>query len=316
LTAGPASREAVAVSPRSKRLSGRTRQPEPAAAFGRLKALVGRRVGSVWRRDPEPGNAFGLVEAMLGLLIGFALDILAVGVYLPLSGHPHDTNSLGVEISALIGLWIGLVGSVVYTSRAHRGAGGRALGSDGVTAGEQVARAPRRVSTGKLSLDFGFNWRPAIDVPLGIAIGVASQFLLVPLLELPLVPFVPHLYKQLGKPAQQLTSNVSGVELVVLALFICIGSPIVEELFFRGLLLRSLLGRFATLGRTLGPLISIAVTAVVFGLVHFEALQFLGLAGFGAVLSVLAWRSGRLGPCVVAHASFNCATVIALALSR
>jgi membrane protease YdiL (CAAX protease family) len=155
-----------------------------------------------------------------------------------------------------------------------------------------------------------------IDIPLGIAVGLASQFLLVPLLELPLLPFVPHLYKQLGKPAQQLTSSVSGVELVILALFICIGSPIVEELFFRGLLLRSLLGRFAPLGRTVGPLLSIAMTGIVFGLVHFEALQFLGLAGFGAALSVLAWRTGRLGPGVVAHATFNLATVVALALSR
>jgi membrane protease YdiL (CAAX protease family) len=288
LTAGAGSREAVAVSPRSKRLSGPT-------------------------RHPERGNAFGLVEALVGLLIGFALDILAVGVYLPISGHPHDTNSLGVEITALVGLWTGLVGSVVYTSRARRGPRGAAGGEP---AGEQAARVPRQASTGRLSQDFGFTWRPVIDIPLGIAVGLASQFLLVPLLELPLLPFVPHLYKQLGKPAQQLTSSVSGVELVILALFICIGSPIVEELFFRGLLLRSLLGRFAPLGRTVGPLLSIAVTGIVFGLVHFEALQFLGLAGFGAVLSVLAWRTGRLGPGVVAHATFNLATVVALALSR
>ena len=293
------------MSPRWKRLSGRT-------------------------RHPERGSAFGLVEALVGLLVGFALDIFAVAVYLPLSGHPRDTNSLGVEITALVSLWVGLVGSVVYASRAHRGPGGsvRAEADGGVAraaaddstaraaADDSTARAPRRVSTGRLSEDFGFRWRPAIDVPLGIAIGLASQFALVPLLELPLVPFVPHLYKQLGKPAQQLTSSVSGVELVVLALFICIGSPLVEELFFRGLLLRSLLGRFAALGRTVGPLLSILVTAVVFGLVHFEALQFLGLAGFGAVLSLLAWRTGRLGPCIVAHATFNLATVIALALSR
>ena len=33
---------------------------------------------------------------------------------------------------------------------------------------------------------------------------------------------------------------------------------------------------------------SIAVTGIVFGLVHFEELQFLGLAGFGIVLAYMA----------------------------
>jgi len=81
---------------------------------------------------------------------------------------------------------------------------------------------------------------------------------------------------------------------VVLAVLVCVGSPIVEELFFRGLLLRSLLGSFEQLGR--GSACSLdRVTALVFALVHFEALQFLGLAGFGVVLGVLAWRTGRLG---------------------
>jgi len=45
--------------------------------------------------------------------------------------------------------------------------------------------------------------------------------------------------------------------------------------------------------------------------VHFEALQFLGLAGFGVVLGAIAWWTGRLGPSVVAHAAFNATTVVA-----
>ena len=53
----------------------------------------------------------------------------------------------------------------------------------------------------------------------------------------------------------------------------------VEELFFRGLLLRSLLGRTP-------PPVAIVISALLFGLAHFEAVQFAGLAVFGVVLGV------------------------------
>src|ERR1017187_10457493 len=120
----------------------------------------------------------------------------------------------------------------------------------------------------------------------------------------------------LGHPAQSLTGDAFGTGLVVLAVLVCVGSPVVEELFFRGLLLRSLLGTFEQIGPRLGPALSIVVTALVFALVHFEALQFLGLAGFGVVLGVLAWRTGRLGPSIVAHMTFNTVTIIAIVVAR
>ncbi len=87
--------------------------------------------------------------------------------------------------------------------------------------------------------------------------------------------------------------------------FLVVGAPIVEELFFRGLLLRSLLGRTP-------PPVAIVVSAVLFGLAHFEAVQFAGLAAFGVVLGVLAWRTGRLTPGIGAHAAFNAAAVISV----
>jgi membrane protease YdiL (CAAX protease family) len=56
----------------------------------------------------------------------------------------------------------------------------------------------------------------------------------------------------------------------------------------------------------------VGLTAVCFGLAHFEALQLIGLVGFGVVLGSLAWRTGRLGPGIVAHAAFNAVTFVAL----
>jgi membrane protease YdiL (CAAX protease family) len=166
--------------------------------------------------------------------------------------------------------------------------------------------------------DYGLRIRLWPDVPLGIVLGVGSQYALVPLLELPLQPFVHNLNSQLGHPAQQLLApaQYNTVSLVVLTLLVCVGSPFVEELFFRGLLLRGLLGRFQHLGRRAGPALSIVITGLVFGLVHFERLQFLGLAGFGMLLAYVAYRTGRLGPTILAHVAFNTTTIIAFVLQH
>ena len=232
-----------------------------------------------------PGNPFGLPEAAIGLVAGFLLSSLAAGAYLSAIGKPHDTHALGAVLLSLTGLWIGLVAATLVASRT-------------------------------LGRDFGLVLRPWPDLPLGAAVGVVSQYALVPLLELPLLPFVHNLSQQVGKPAQELTSGLHGAGLVVLALFVCVGSPLVEELFFRGLLLRALLGTTARLPGRWAPVISVTVTSLLFALVHFEAIQFLGLAGFGAVLGWLAWRTGRLGPGIVAHTSFNAVAIVSVALQH
>jgi uncharacterized protein len=89
--------------------------------------------------------------------------------------------------------------------------------------------------------------------------------------------------------------------------------PVVEELVFRGLFLRGALRAFSRAGPLLGPVLAVVCTGVVFGLAHLEALETLGLAAFGMVLAYLAYRVGRLGPCILAHASFNLVAVVAVA---
>ena len=58
------------------------------------------------------------------------------------------------------------------------------------------------------------------------------------------------------------------------------------------------------------------MSALAFGAEHGQHLQLLGLVAFGVVLGMLAQRSGRLGPGLVAHAAFNAATVVLLAVLR
>lgn len=260
------------------------------------------------RREGGPINSFGLGEALAGLAGGFVLASLAVAVVDGLAhGRVGHAGKLAGDVASLAGLWLGFVGGAVVASRRHEGL---------ARAGAPADPSSRRSLMVALRDDYGLAVRLWPDVPLGIAVGIACQYLLVPLLELPLLPFVPHLFERLSAPAQSLTGGQRGVGLAVLGVLVCLGSPIVEELFFRGLLLRALGGRLAPVGPRLGPVMATVLTGVVFGLVHFEALQLTALAGFGIVLCALAWRSGRLGPGIVAHAAFNATTFIALAVAH
>ena len=260
--------------------------------------------------SPPVANHFGLVEAAFGLLGGFLLATLAVSAYAASTPHGQQASQYGEEVVSLVGLWVGFVGAAVIATRlaAHLElAGARRAGTPG--------RAERH-GTGSVVRDYGLVLRPWPDIPLGIVAGVASQYLLVPVAEAPLLPFVHHLYSRLGHPAQNLTGHAFGTGLIVISVLVCLGSPLIEELFFRGLLMRALLGSLEDLGQRLAPAVSITLTALVFALAHFEALQFLGLAAFGAVLGYLAWRTGRLGPSIIAHMAFNTVTIVAIVASR
>jgi membrane protease YdiL (CAAX protease family) len=239
-------------------------------------------------------NDFGLLAGLAGFAVGIILSTIAVSSFAEATHHLAHPSNFGSEVASLFGLWCGLIGAALGCSIA------------------KARRAGKTFSLANLTEDYGLRLRPWPDLPLGIAAGVASQFLLVPALEALLVPFVPHVFSRLSQPAQRETSGVHGFGVVVLVVLLCVATPIVEELFFRGLLLRGFAGKTAALGPRWCAVVSIGLSALCFGLAHFEALQLISLVGFGVVLASLAWRTGRLGPGMVAHAAFNAVTVLAL----
>jgi hypothetical protein len=99
----------------------------------------------------------------------------------------------------------------------------------------------------------------------------------------------------------------------VIAVLTVVVVPVVEELFFRGLVLRSLLRLFAGAGPVVGVALAVVADGVVFGLAHFELLQLLGLAVFGTVLSLMAYKLRRLGPGIFAHGMFNLMAILSVA---
>jgi membrane protease YdiL (CAAX protease family) len=95
---------------------------------------------------------------------------------------------------------------------------------------------------------------------------------------------------------------------VCLFLVAVVGAALLEELFYRGLVLRAIAMR-------LGPGPAIAISSLVFGIVHFQLLDTIALSLFGALCGWLAVRHGRLGPAIWAHAAFNLTAFISLLAS-
>ena len=231
-----------------------------------------------------------MASALIGFAVGYLLSALAVVVVSPLTGYHFksgETIPLGVLAASVIGLWAGLVGTALKVSRDLGGAG--------------------------LVRDFGLRVGAWWDLPVGAAVGLASQYGLVRVVYLPFETYDHGLAHRIGQPAQNDTSSVhTSPELVVALLLLAVGAPIVEELFFRGVLLRSLNSAIGASRPRLAVPLSVVLSAGCFALAHFEAVQFLGLACFGVVLAVMAWRWDRLGPSIAAHAAFNASAVISI----
>lgn len=217
----------------------------------------------------------------MGFAAGLLISAVTAAIAESLTGyHANSGAPLPVAVTAadVAGLWAGLVGATVIASRVR--------------------------GTGSLARDFGWRVGAWWDLPGGALVGLACQYGLIPLIYLPFETFDHSLSHQLSQPVQRDTGTTHGVgSLVVLLIFLAVGAPLVEELFFRGLVLRSLMERVP-------PAAAIVISSLLFALAHFEAVQFAGLAIFGVVLALMAWKTGRLAPSIGAHAAFNAAAVL------
>lgn len=174
--------------------------------------------------------------------------------------------------------------------------------------------------------DFGLRFR-WVDLPLGVVLGAAVA-IGAGFLENWIVSTLggagySNLPSRSEPTAWYIVNAVLGAAII---------APFVEELFFRGLFLRSLAhlvrgGLHRVRGREWDPslqdpprgrriaaaIVSVGVSAVVFTSFHMleadEPVDLLLLAAgtlpLGIVNGILAYRTGRLGPGILAHITFN-----------
>ena len=258
----------------------------PTGDIGRLgddPAPSGRLAG--WKDPDPPGVPRGVLLSAAGWFTALVVSTLAFTIFTVVTGMPGEGETMddlplwAVAILQLP-LWLGLAGAAVLASR-WRG-------------------------TGSLDHDFGLRVRGS-DVPIGLACGLGAQLVVLPLL-VPLYRLFDVDTDGLGEQARSLADRADGLGVVLLLLIVVVGAPLFEELFYRGLLLRSL-------ERRMRPLWALLVSSVVFGVVHFQLLELPALTAFGLVAGWLAQRSGRLGAPIFAHVSFNAVAVASLLLT-
>lgn len=231
------------------------------------------------RPDDARAVRWGMGDGLIGLLLANVAGAIGLLVVLGVTGA-HDPASLTLPQVALTypPLWLGFVGVPIWAAATKGGGWIR---------------------------DFGVAVRPW-DVPLGIAVGVAAQLVLVPLISLPFLELFGKSFDDLERPARELADKaVGGGGQLIFILIVVIGAPLAEELFFRGLWLRSSM-------RRLGTWAGLALTSLIFAASHTQTLQFPALAAAGAAFGYLAIRTGRLGPSVAAHMAFNATSTVTL----
>jgi uncharacterized protein len=233
--------------------------------------------------------AAGFVAGQLGAVV-FGLVAGVVAGKTTAQMQAIATASVPPEwyvVSTLLGLWIGFIGAPWLASRTQ--------------------------GTRHFVRDLGVRFR-LIDL-VGIAIGIGGQILVA----LMYAPF-QHDIHDFNGPSQRLTGGSHGGGFVVIAIATVVFAPAMEELFFRGLLLKALVRLFTPLrsagrARAAGVVLAVIADGLLFGLAHGEWIQLAGLAAFGMILAAVSYRTGRLGMNMVAHATFNLVAIIAIASS-
>jgi membrane protease YdiL (CAAX protease family) len=210
---------------------------------------------------------------------------------------------LGIAVELLLYKVLGLGRSVTIL-------GG--LGSVWVSLGGGCVVASRRYGTGRTFRDLGVSFRwpdlargPVITFLALVAVSFTSSLL---------GPAGNRFHGSNASLLKAPRGDIIGAIILVLAAVV--GAPFFEEMFFRGLLLRTLESRLSPTLASLGQ-------AFLFGLVHFQLILGWGNVGvivavgtIGFVFGLAAQRFRRVGPTVIAHGAFNGVVAIVVYASR
>ena len=230
------------------------------------------------RARPALAPSSGLAAGIIGYLVAVFVSVFVM--VLVASAAPDAVTGVAGVVASSVSLWVGFAGASVYVARRYWPAE-------------------------SLSAAVGLRQR-WFDVPAGLALGAVTQAVIVPALYWLLFRLVGD--QDVGAPARALLERGDGVGTAVLVVVVGFGAPIVEEIFFRGVLQRSAVARF-------GPRIGVVLIAVLFAATHLQPLQFPGLLVIGLVLGCLTQRFGRLGPAIWTHIGFNLTTVVILSVT-
>lgn len=108
---------------------------------------------------------------------------------------------------------------------------------------------------------------------------------------------------QMSNGYAQANENFYGSTLVLELIGSAILSPIMEELVFRGIV-------FGNLRKLTGLAQSVVLSALLFGLIHFNIVQFTYAFLLGIVLALFMYKSGHMYAAMIGHITANAFAVI------
>ena len=130
------------------------------------------------------------------------------------------------------------------------------------------------------------------------------------LLILPIILLVPGLVVTAGTlnsivvkflpmtPDEQAVLEAMVSDNVLALVFGCIAAPFLEEMLFRGIILRSFLTQYSRTAAILG-------SSLLFAIAHLNVYQFITALTVGIVAGWLYERTRSLWPCILLHAGYN-----------
>jgi membrane protease YdiL (CAAX protease family) len=124
----------------------------------------------------------------------------------------------------------------------------------------------------------------AMLVPLMLLLGSAIAQWLVSVL--PLAPWEQQMFERMA------SGNLASL------LGMCLLAPVLEEMLFRGIILRAFLHQYDRRK-------AILASALIFGAAHLNIYQFVIAFGLGLVLGWLYERTQSLIPCIALHGLYN-----------
>jgi membrane protease YdiL (CAAX protease family) len=141
------------------------------------------------------------------------------------------------------------------------------------------------------------------DIPIGLVIGAALQWLVLPVVYWPILQISD---VEPSEAAQELVDAIDGrLDLVLFSLVVAVGAPLAEEFFYRGMVLQAI-------RRHTSDLVAVLGSAGLFAIIHVQPILFPGTFVLGVVAAVATLRTRRLGLAFAMHVGFNGATLLTL----
>jgi membrane protease YdiL (CAAX protease family) len=218
----------------------------------------------------RPRARWGLLDALAAVAFAF-LGSIVVSALLGAPKHPTLTQQFLLNVP----LWLALAIVPVWATRVK---------GDGPV------------------VDLGLRFHP-VDLAIGLAAGTLLQLVLVPLVYAPLHSVYSR--HDIEKASRDLVDKAHGAGWLLLVVMTVVLAPVIEELFYRGLVMRAMERDLRERKVRGASAIAVVVTGVVFAAMHFQVASLLGLAVFGIVVGALVMWTGRLGTSICTHMVFN-----------